>query len=71
MKITKEQYKALCDTESWGSKRDFHELLKELAGIEAQKYTGYQYFDNLGNYLGDSDNCSVRDLLNGAGIGVE
>ena len=71
MKITKDEYEALCDTKSWGSKEDFHKLLEELTGIEAQKYIGYQYYDNAGNYLGDSNDTSVRDLLNSAYIEIE
>lgn len=71
MKITKDEYEALCDTKSWGSREDFHKLLEELTGIEAQQYTGYQYYDSVGNYLGDSNDTSVRDLLNSAYIEIE
>jgi hypothetical protein len=71
MKITKYEYEALCDTKSWGSREDFHKLLEELTGIEAQKYVGYQYYDNVGNYVGDSSDCSVRDLLDSAYIEIE
>ena len=70
MKITRDEYKALCDSKSWDSREDFHKLLEELTGIEAQKYTGYQYFDSAGNYLGDSDDSSVRDLLDNAYIEI-
>ena len=71
MKITKDEYEALCDTKSCGSREDFHKLLEELTGIEAQKYTAYQYYDSAGNYLGDSNDNSVRDLLNSAYIEIE
>ena len=71
MNITKDEYEALCDTESYGDRENFHKLLEELTGIEAQPYTGYLYYDSAGNYLGDSDDISVRDLLNNAYIEIE
>ena len=71
MKITNEQYEELCDSKCWDGKEDFHELLEEMTGIEARPYTGYSYFDSAGNYLGDSTDNSVRDLLNNAYIEIE
>ena len=70
MKITKEQYEELCESKCWGTYEEFHEMLEEIAGIEAKRYTGYQYFDSIGNYLGDSNDCSVKDLLDNAYIKV-
>ena len=71
MKITKEQYEELVESRFWDSKEDFHKLLDDITGIEAKPYGGYQYFDSNGNYLGDSNDVTVRDLLNGAFIEVE
>ena len=71
MKITKEQYEELCESKCWDGNEDFHELLESMTGIEARRYTGYSYYDSSGNYLGDSNDMSVRDLLNGAFIEVE
>ena len=71
MKITKEQYDELCESKSWDGNEDFHELLESITGIEAKRYTGYQYFDSAGNYIGDSSDCTVRDLLNSAYIEIE
>ena len=71
MKITKEQYEELCDCKSWDTNEEFHNLLEDLTGIAAKRYTGYQYFDTSGNYVGDSSDCSVRDLLNNAYIEIE
>lgn len=70
MKITKEQYQALCEAKCWSDDREFHELLKNITGIEAKRFTGYQYFDSSGNYLGDSSDCSVKDLLDSVYIQV-
>ena len=71
MKITKEQYEELVESRFWDSKEDFHKLLEETTGIEARPYTGYSYFDGVGNYVGDSNDCTVRDLLNSAYIEFE
>ena len=71
MKITKEQYEELCESKCWDDDYYFHQLLENITGIEAKRYTGYSYYDSSGNYLGDSNDMSVRDLLNGAFIKVE
>ena len=70
-KISKEQYDELGFSRRWDSYEDFHKMLEETTGITAKRYIGYQYFDSSGNYVGDSDNCTVRDLLNNAYIEVE
>ena len=71
MKITKEQYEELCNSGCWDTTEEFNRLLEDLTGIEARSYTGYQYFDTCGNYVGDTSYCSVRDLLNNAYIKIE
>ena len=71
MKITREQYEKLCDSKFWDSKEEFHNLLEEITGIKASQYTCYQYFDSAHNYLGDSSDCTIRDLLNSAYIEIE
>lgn len=70
MKITEKQYEELVESRFWDSKEDFHELLENMTGIEARRYTGYSYYDSTGNYLGDSNDVSVRDLVNGAFIEI-
>ena len=70
-KISKEQYEALCESKFWDGKEDFHELLEQITGITAKRYTGYSYYDSSGNYIGDIDDVSVRDLLNNAYIEIE
>lgn len=74
MKITKEQYQALCEAKCWSDDREFHDLLKNITGIEAKRFTGYQYFDSSGNYLGDIsmyDCGGIRDILDNAYIEIE
>lgn len=68
-KITNEQLENLYDADFY-DKNEFHALLKEYAGIEARRYTGYQYYDAAGDYLGDSENTTIMGLLKHANIEV-
>lgn len=67
--ITKEQLEDLEYAKS-SDRNEFHELLKEYAGIVAESYVGFSYYDEAGNYLGDSNYCDVRDLLESAYVEV-
>ena len=70
-KISKEEYEELCKSRAWDGKEDFHDLLENMTGIVAKRYTGSQYVDSAGNYIGDSGDVSVRDLLNSAYIEID
>lgn len=51
---------------------DFHTELKRLTGIGARPYyTVYQYFDKNGNFLANSDDATLDELLEAAYIEVE
>ena len=63
--ITKQQLQELEDSTAYGM-NEFHRLLEEYTGIEARPYTAYQYFDNCGNYIGDSSDSELYDLLEAA-----
>ena len=68
--ITKEQYNELC--EARGFDRDkFHKLLSEYCDIEVKPYTAYAYYDASGNYIGNSDDNDVKDLLDSAYIEIQ
>ncbi len=69
--ITREQYKDLKDALSFGRKEDFHRLLEEYTGIEARPYTAYQYFDGADNYVGDSNDDTVKEILDRAYIKIK
>ena len=69
-KINKGQYEALCESKFWDDDKDFNKMLEQITGITAKRYAGYSYYDSHGNYIGDSNNCSVRDLLNSAYIEI-
>lgn len=70
-KISKEKYEELCESKFWDGEEDFHEMLEQITGITAKRYAGYSYYDSSGNYIGDSGDVSVRDLLNNAYIEIE
>lgn len=71
MRITNEQYEALRQAHSWDRPEEFNKLLEETTGIKATPYTGYSYYDEAGNYIGDSNDITVIDLLDNAYIVVE
>ncbi len=68
--ITKEQLEELEEIQSI-NRSDFNELLEEYTEIEARPYTAYQYYDSAGNFVGDSDNNDVREILKNAYIKTE
>lgn len=68
-KISKEQYMELAQP-MWDGIDGFHKKLEEITGITAKSYVGYQYFDSDGNYVGDSNDSTIRDLLNNAYIEI-
>lgn len=49
---------------------DFNEILEEYTGIKARPYRSYCYYDNVGNYIGDSNEVTVQDLLQAAYVEV-
>ena len=67
--ITKEQLSELEQAPIFGI-QEFHKLLEEYTGIVAKSYTAYQYYDNSGNYIGDGETSSLRDLLDAAYVEV-
>ena len=44
--------------------------LEEYTGIEARSYTAYQFFDAAGDFIGNSDEIALEELLEKAGIEV-
>lgn len=47
-----------------------NELLKKYAGIEARPYTAYNYYDEYDNFLANSDETDIYELLEMAGVEV-
>lgn len=69
MKITYKQYEELSDTFFYDTRTNFRKKLEEITGIEARPYTAYQYFYE-DNYIGDSDELTLSEILQKANIGV-
>lgn len=69
-KITREQLEDLSDAFDFGTPSEFHEILEEYTSIVAKPYTAYQYFDEFGDYIGDSNDFELLDLLQNARIEV-
>ena len=69
--ITAEQYEHLSESDFTGNESEFHALLEEYTGIKARPYTAYQYFDAAGDFLANSDETYLDDLLDMAEIKVE
>ncbi len=67
--VTRKQYEELCEALSF-DKGAFRQLLNEYCGIEARPYTGFSFYDGAGNYIGDSNDCDVKSLLDSAYIRV-
>ena len=63
-RITKEQYEKLSDSSM--NQKEFNKLLEEYTGIFAKPVTRYQYFDSMGNYVGNSIYNNLDSLLNNA-----
>ena len=72
-KITQDQYQELLDAYEEMTGWDRHEgiiIFEKLTGIEVKPYTGYQFYDAAGNYLGDDQWDNVDDILRKAEIEV-
>ena len=68
--ITNEQLKELENKAIMGED-DYHKLLLEYTGIEARPYTAYLYYDVDGNYVGNSEESTIYDLLKSAYVEVK
>lgn len=68
-KITQSQYEELQDAFEEGF-YEFNQILAEHTGIIAHSYTGYTYFDVNDNYVGNSEDFDLDDLLESAYIEV-
>lgn len=49
---------------------DLHELLQKYAGIKAEPYTAYMYYDEIGNFLACDDDTDIDSLLEMACVEV-
>ena len=68
--ITAAQRRRLEEACVFGGGDEFHVLLKKYVGIEARAYTAYNYYDENGDFIGNSDDCFLQDLLEKAIVEV-
>ena len=70
--ISKEQFCKLKEAYNYCSdKKEFHKLLQEYTGIIAKPYTAFNYYDDTNNYIGNSDDASLDELLDCACVFVD
>lgn len=70
-KITEDQFNELVEARDCFGADKFVKLMEEYTMIVVKPYTGYQYFDTAGNFLGDSEWNSLSEILEDAGVEVE
>lgn len=68
--ITKEQLEEIEDAIHCFDRGAAYALLKKYTGIEARPYTAFVFYDEADNFVGDSDNYTIRDLLDSAYITI-
>lgn len=68
--ITRVQYRKIEDASLYDVAK-YHDLLEEYTGIKAVPYTAYLYYDNCGNFVGDSDSATLEQLLEAAYVEVK
>lgn len=67
---TKAQYEELENLNMCCDAEEFNKLLEEYTGIGARPYTAYQFFNSDGDYVGDSNENDLDDLLRAAYVEV-
>ena len=68
--ITKAQHEELEDIYDSGYTAEFHKLLEEYTGVEARPYTAYSYYSAERDYVGDSNENDLDELLQAAYVEV-
>lgn len=68
--ITKDQYRQIENTSLCGV-TEFYNLLEKYTDIEAKPYTAYLYYDECGNFIGNSDDATLERLLEAAYVEVK
>ena len=49
---------------------EYRKLLREYMGIEARAYTAYNYYDENGDFIGNSEDYDLDQLMEAAGVEV-
>lgn len=67
--IPKTQMDELEDSCTFGIE-EANKLLEKYAGIEARAYTAYNYYDEDGDFIGNSEDYDLDQLMEAAGVEV-
>lgn len=68
--ITKAQMNEIKEAMRLGCINTANDLLYEYAGIEARAYMAYNYYNEDGDFLANSDEADISDILEKAGVEV-
>lgn len=49
---------------------EYRKLLREYMGIKARAYTAYNYYDENGDFIGNSEDYDLGQLMEAAGVEV-
>lgn len=49
---------------------EYRKLLSEYMGIEARAYTAYNFYDENGDFIGNSEDYDLDQLMEAAGVEV-
>lgn len=49
---------------------EYRKLLREYMGIKARAYTAYNYYDENGDFIGNSEDYDLDQLMEAAGVEV-
>ena len=49
---------------------EYRKLLREYMGIKARAYTAYNYYDENGDFIGNSEDYDLDQLMDEAGVEV-
>ena len=67
--ITQDEFEYLNDLYHSDIKK-FNEVIMSMLDIESKSVTIYDYYDYYGNYLGNTNDSSLHDILSSAYIKV-
>lgn len=68
--ITKAQVEEINEKYFYESQEAGYALLKDYTGIEARPYTAYLFYDEAGNYVGDSEKDDFEEIILNAYIKI-
>ena len=68
--ITRKQFKELQEAYECLGDQQFADKLEEYTGITRKPYTAYSYYDAAGDYIGDSEDFDLFDVITNAGIDI-